>query len=112
MKKLLIFLITLCCFSCTKYEEIDFQSVKCQQAPSGDIDIKDLKNKRFSFSLTNLGQSSETETIKVIWIIDGQTINAFNVSYQFDKKGTQSITAKLYNRCLMESILSKNLTVQ
>ncbi len=112
MKYLFTFFIALNLFSCSKFEEVDFQAIKCQQAPTAEISIVDLKNLRYSFSLTNVGTTTETELLKVIWTIDGKTISASKVSHQFDKKGSQVITAKLYNKCLMETVLSKNLNVQ
>ncbi len=104
----LIFLVFLLfgLSACLKYKEFDFQTNKCKSAPSGTIKITRLDNLRYTFSL-----NSNADIISIIWEIDGKTLEAFQVNYQFDKKSTKSIKVTFYNRCLMASSITNTIDV-
>ena len=103
---LFMVLLALCCSACLKFEEFDFQTKKCKSAPNGTIKVTRLDNLRYSFALSN-----NSDLLSVLWEIDGKTFDAYQVNYQFDKKGTKSIKVTLYNKCLMSSILTNTIDV-
>ena len=105
---LFIFLVIILC-ACKGYDELDFQTDKCKQAPSANILAKQIPNTlRFEFSLENVVNTPEQAPIQVIWQIDYPAITGdvreknfttARISYQFDKPVEQvKVKATLYNR--------------
>lgn len=110
MKYALLFMFFLTFSSCKKYEEIDFQAVKCSN-PTGTIESKSLGTLRYAFDL-KYDVNDKTELIRIFWKIDGNTFTGSNVSYQFDKKGAHSIEVTYYNKCLTQGKTTINLDVK
>ncbi len=111
LQLLFILPIISLCSACLKFEEFDFQTNKCKSAPSGIIRTTRLDNLRYSFSINNNSTASNSELVSVLWEIDGKTFDAFQVNYQFDKKGAKTIKVTFYNRCLMASNITNIIDV-
>lgn len=116
-----LIVVSLC--ACKSYDEVNFQTDKCKQAPSANILAKQIPNTlRFEFSLQNVVNTPEQTPIQVIWQIDYPAITgdvreknftAARISYQFDKPVDQvKVKATLYNRCLMEKIIETTVNVK
>ena len=95
---------------CKSYDEVDFQVEKCKEPPSGNVKVTNMKNLRWVFTLEGLNTSTETEPIRVVWIIDGISFAARQVSYQFNRAGEQKVSVVMTNRCFMQTM--KETTVK
>lgn len=123
VNRCLLVLVIATLNACKSYDEINFQTDKCKQAPSANILAKQIPNTlRFEFSLENVINTPEQAPIQVIWQIDYPAITgdvreknftAARISYQFDKPVDQvKVKATLYNRCLMEKIIETTVNVK
>ncbi len=96
---------------CQGFQKVDFQEERCKQAPAGNIAATKGENLRWEFGLTATSGTVETESIRVVWTIEGRAFAAQRVSYQFDKRGAQKITVVMTNRCLMQTSKETTITV-
>ena len=119
----LLALVIVAFSACKSYDEINFQTDKCKQAPFANILAKQIPNTlRVEFSLENVVNTPEQAPIQVIWQIEYPPITgdvrekiftAARISYQFDKPVEQvKIKATLYNRCLMEKNIETTINVK
>lgn len=95
---------------CGSYKEIDFQTERCKQQPTGNIKVTDKGHFRWEFELEGTGKSVETENFRTVWMIEGTSFVAQRVSYQFESKGDQKISVIMTNRCFMQT--AKEITIK
>lgn len=104
MNKLISMIILVLLSGCKAFPEVDFQEIKCnKQPPTGKINYEFKGNLRYDFSLSGTNTKTEQNLIRIIWTIEGRTYTGSRISYQFSKKGLQTISVVFYNACLIEA---------